>query len=92
MGVSIKAAAKQLEINYSTAKTILQLYRKSGRIERLPHHKSFRAKVDLKVRIPFNGASVETDRKAKIVRKEKDGFFVSKSKSSEEEDDASFCT
>ena len=51
-GVSIKAAARQLGINYSTAKTILQLYRRSGRIERLPHHKSFKSQ-DLRIRIPL---------------------------------------
>lgn len=84
MGISIKGAARQLEINYSTAKTILQLYRKCGRIERLPHHKSFRARADLKVRIfnPYHGIMPESERRAKIIHKEKDGFFVSKVKSS----------
>ena len=94
MGVSIKGAAKQLQINYSTAKTILQLYRKSGRIERLPHHKSFKAKADLKVRIfnPYHGACIETERRAKIIHKEKQGFFVSKVKCTEDDDNESFCT
>jgi transposase len=32
---TIKEAANELQINYSSAKTILQFYRKSGRIERL---------------------------------------------------------
>lgn len=33
--ISIKEAAHFLGINYSTSKTILQLYRKTGRIDRL---------------------------------------------------------
>jgi transposase len=33
--ISIKEASQILGINYSTAKTILQLFRKSGRIDRL---------------------------------------------------------
>jgi predicted transcriptional regulator len=32
---SIKEAAQQLNINYSTAKTILQLFRRTGRIEKI---------------------------------------------------------
>jgi transposase len=34
-GLLIKEAAKNLKINYSTAKTILQLYKKTGRIEKI---------------------------------------------------------
>ena len=34
-GVQIKIAAERLGLNYSTAKTILQLYRRSGRIEKI---------------------------------------------------------
>lgn len=33
--ISIKEASSALQINYSTAKTILQLFRRSGRIDRL---------------------------------------------------------
>jgi transposase len=33
--VSIKDAAQYLGINYSTSKTILQLFRRTGRIDRL---------------------------------------------------------
>ena len=33
--VSIKEASDSLQVNYSTAKTILQLFRKTGRIDRL---------------------------------------------------------
>ncbi len=33
--MSIKAASDLLLVNYSTAKTILQLYRKTGRIDRI---------------------------------------------------------
>lgn len=33
--ISIKEAAHFLGINYSTSKTILQLYRRTGRIDRL---------------------------------------------------------
>lgn len=35
MQISIKDASQALGINYSTAKTILQLFRRSGRIDRL---------------------------------------------------------
>jgi len=33
--LSIKEAAIKLNINYSTAKTILQLYRRTGRIDKI---------------------------------------------------------
>ena len=35
MNISIKEASAMLGINYSTAKTILQLYKRTGRIDRL---------------------------------------------------------
>lgn len=34
-GLIIKEAARKLQINYSTAKTILQLYKRTGRIEKI---------------------------------------------------------
>jgi predicted transcriptional regulator len=34
-GLIIKEAAASLGINYSTAKTILQLYKKTGRIDKI---------------------------------------------------------
>jgi transposase len=34
-GLLIKEAARTLGINYSTAKTILQLYKKTGRIDKI---------------------------------------------------------
>jgi hypothetical protein len=34
-GLIIKEAARQLAINYSTAKTILQLWKRTGRIEKI---------------------------------------------------------
>lgn len=38
-GFSIKDAAIRLNINYSTAKTILQLYRRTGRIDKIENSK-----------------------------------------------------
>lgn len=37
-GFKIKEAAQALQINYSTAKTILQLYKRSGRIDKIDKH------------------------------------------------------
>ena len=34
-GVSIRKACRMLEIKYSTGKTLMQLYRKTGRIDRI---------------------------------------------------------
>lgn len=34
-GVNVRAAADRLELNYSTAKSIIRLFRKTGRIENL---------------------------------------------------------
>ena len=34
-GYSIKDAAQTLNLNYSTAKTIIQVYRKTGRIDKV---------------------------------------------------------
>jgi transposase len=34
-GVSIRKASKALQIKYSTGKTLIQLYKKTGRIDRV---------------------------------------------------------
>lgn len=53
--VSIKDAAQYLGINYSTSKTILQLFRRTGRIDRLERKYLLQLQVSRQqeVRFPF---------------------------------------
>jgi hypothetical protein len=46
MRISIKEAAHFLNINYSTSKTILQLYRRTGRIDRLERKYMLQIELD----------------------------------------------
>ncbi len=46
MRISIKEAAAFLNINYSTSKTILQLYRRTGRIDRLERKYMLQIELD----------------------------------------------
>jgi len=46
--MTVRAAAEQLRINYGSAKSILRVYKKSGRVERIfsPHYE-YTYKLDL---------------------------------------------
>lgn len=71
-GLIIKEAAQTLNINYSTAKTILQLYKKTGRIEKIETMPAMKTPIH-QLGCETSGISLQQDSRLQMVLRGRQG-------------------
>lgn len=84
-GVSIRKASKALQIKYSTGKTLIQLYKKTGRIDRVKQQRAKTIEAKHQVRkiiqqVLANGNQAENNSDENCSKNEQDTDDVTQGK------------